>query len=61
MVELLDLSKTDVHLRSVQPLAFGQKLRQAVHGLWTKNNIHIGSPFNDGSPLLTRHATAHAC
>ena len=30
-----------------------------MQGLWTKNNIHIGRPLNDGRALLAGHATAH--
>ncbi len=60
VVELLDLGKTDIHLRPPALAAFRNQVGQSVQGLRAEHEVDIGRAFDDGRTFLTGDTTADA-
>ena len=60
VVELLDLRKTDVHLRALLPLTPREHLGQAVQCLRAEDHVDVGRALDDRSALLAGHAASDA-
>jgi hypothetical protein len=59
-VELLDLGEADVHLRAAAVAAGVDHAGQAVQGLRTEHQVHVGRALEDGLALLAGDAAADA-
>jgi hypothetical protein len=60
VVELLDFREGDVHLGPAGGAPPVHHLGQAVQGLGTEHQIHVGRPLHDGGAFLAGDAAAHA-
>ena len=59
VVEFLDLGETDIHLRAPGFTARLQQLRQAMQGLRSEYDIHIGCPLQNRRAFLAGNTAAH--